>query len=353
MKQHATPRDHRLLIWFIMALLLCITTGCTSIDHVARYREARDLYNEATTNANEITFNSVWPDTPRSRYVGADGKLDYRLSTGLALSDYEDIASRYIESAAIARNLSQTQSTRNALAADNLLGATLALEALSTWKAAFYYQLQAIEFGDESVNPVTIVLGENDPITYNLSDAQSMADARTRARTVLGTIDNAGLPLYARDRFLLQAIPALSRYDNAYIHAIRMYRNGTLTKAKLVEVMEEMAKAEKHLDHIAKQHMDRPEFQAAAVVTRYLMLRTATKLGFEMIDLFRTDGKLWSEQEALTLLPMLIERHRQFIDLVASNNDSAEKHFFTTYAAGEAITGTNHLPRFYRLGSGD
>lgn len=347
-------------------LLLAATTGCPSIDHVAKYRDARDLYNTATLAANGTAIDSTWDTMLPPRYSHEDALSGHSVSTGLELNDYEKLTSAYFEAAAIVSRLNQTAVTRSALIADDLYGSSLVLEVLCKWKGSFYYRLLDADIGtevnDES-RPPSAANGSADLPNYSLETSMSMVEVRTVARNALNRIAQSNQRIYPRDRFVLEAIPALSRYDNAYLHAIQLNRKGELVVSshvatdEVIMIIEDMAKAELHLDQIFGEGVVRDDLNSASVAARYIMLNTAITLLLHTDRPLVVNGEGGSilldenddfrgKDKVVDLLPTLVSRREAFIK-EAMTEGTYEWEFITNLYPGRNDTPEIYLAPLY------
>jgi hypothetical protein len=149
-------------------------------------------------------------------------------------------------------------------------------------------------------------------------------------------------PIHARDRFLLEAMGPLVRFDNAYLHAIRAARDGRLssTPAEMLvnkealtgreskrqdmedlgmKIAEQMAIAEKELAQLGSGR-DKRHLGLYVAVARFTMLRTAIRLvlWLKVGGTWTWDGGPhwidWNSEQARKRLPTLHARRMQFLE---------------------------------------
>jgi len=110
-----------------------------------------------------------------------------------------------------------------------------------------------------------------------------------------------GLQLPPHQEFVLRAMPNLLRYERAYLRVLWADEDGSLKRPVVIEVIEEMAAAEKG---IAESPAGKnPRLFARASLTRYTILRNATSL-YHRFEFKDDDAAQW--------LPDFAERVRLF-----------------------------------------
>ena len=117
----------------------------------------------------------------------------------------------------------------------------------------------------------------------------AVSSVRTLAKTTLKYLTDNKVTLLPRDRFLLGALPALVRYDIAYLNTLEAARlkkiepAGNENHQKQAGVfIDQMVKAEEELDKVKEKvtHLKRYE-----LLSRFTMLANARALGrFVRID---------------------------------------------------------------------
>jgi hypothetical protein len=139
-----------------------------------------------------------------------------------------------------------------------------------------------------------------------------MTEVAAMARTALASARRDTNAIFPRDQFLLEAVEPLTRYDIAYLNALRSEAAGQLVPPRprtpeftrrVTNLVEEMGRAEEGL---AKVAAGRPlHLQRYAALARFTMLRTARTLAD------RSSFNL-ADPSMPTLFPVLTERIEAF-----------------------------------------
>ncbi len=308
------------LTFAVTCALTIVLSGCASVDHVNTYREAREIYNEATGSANNVIASQdaiATADASASTTTWAPPPSG--LSTGFSDSDYSRLHKRYTEVVVLLRALHTNNESRNALKQDRLLGTSLTVQLLSEWKAAFYARLLEIDAAPDSASGA-------------LPEPTSIANLRARHKEVMSSLKSAEAAVFPRDQFLLSAFLPLLRYDNAFLYAAqwsgeeRFDDIGTPDRgtrlASVKSIVQQMAQAERELAALAKVDGVERHIQLTAVAARQNILRTATALVLEANVNMNSSG-LWTYADASTALPDLTAALRVFATEVVTSDEPA------------------------------
>jgi hypothetical protein len=325
-----TSRKHLMLL--LLAVALSVLTGCPSVHHIAKYNEARKLFNETTQQANQIAYASVSPldnnagESEKKTFNSPDATSNssestsysrFGLTAGFTAKEATEFLTNYTQVSQILNELNTGKSQE--LINDNLYSSSLVLKLMADWKRAFYAQFYGIEKPD--VKEIKV----NDTTdTLDLGESKSLANIRPQAIRVKKVLEANNITIFPRDRFVLEAIDPLIRYDNAYLYALQYERDGKFSKSRPREdrntdvkpVVEAMAKAEQLL---AKLDLPRDLSHAHDYrsMARIAMLQTAATVVLHSGINLTKDGP-WSFEVAKKTIPLLLER-------VARARQAAEK----------------------------
>ena len=330
----------------VLVVLTTIAGGCESVDHIRAFNEARDIYNDTTTSANDTAFASILPVEGYAQAATGWNHTDTKLSTGFSGDDYIRYHERYATAAAMLRALHGNTTTKQALVRDKLYATSATLELLSAWKAGFYARLLKVDPPQPS-EPGT---GETEPSN---SSSSVLLDVRSRRDALVSELKTLDLVVFPRDQFLLDAMDALLTYDNAYLFAVEWDRGGRFDPKQIPDrserlenvrkIVKAMALAEKQLAARFEPRAGEGYLVMASVAARFTMLRTAVQIVTQSKVKHLTDGEhpagaVWSYAEAASDgrggiaevgLPTLTSRMKAFHD-EAMNAKSTVNRFFAS-----------------------
>jgi len=312
---------------FLISVVIASGTGCMSLEHVRTLEDARVAYSQAAAKDNRAVLHHLTPVTDPT-----DPTDSITLDTEY---DEEAHARSHANYAFIARTLAALNRTHwTDLKNDRLLGLSTTLQLLAEWKASFYARL----------------LG---------SEAPTLLDLKARRDAAVRLLDEEDAVVFARDRFLLEAMDPLLRYDNAFLDAVEGARSGDLaspsanrptTQEELLQraasrdamaprvtaIVDQMAKAEMRLAELGLAR-SRRHLRSYVEAARFAMLSTAIR-----IVLWSKIGGAWSwdsgprwddwtESEATTALPLLRKRRAAFLGTRPKSNLSLPPFWKRTY----------------------
>ncbi len=271
--ENKTLLNHRnILATFLIApLLLLQFNGCLQLAHLQSLRQAQDRFSEIASKENNYAFLAIMPSKLEAKSLEKDassGKSGIEISGNIPFDEaeffYREYRGIYLHLQALQRR------AKNELQADNLTANAAVLEVLAYWRMVFFQHLLR---GDTLVRDGEIIQAQSDT---------AVSSVRAFAQNTLKKLNNNKVMLSPRDRFLLNALPALIRYDIAYLNTLEAVRlkkidaagnNNHQKQAK--EFINQMAKAEKELAEIAVEESHLQRYQLLA---RFTILSNARTL---------------------------------------------------------------------------
>lgn len=260
--------------------LAVLLAGCQSLEHLTALRDEQTRFSEVARRENETTLAHVLPSgaAPAPGDFQWQGPWSQRLSSGFASGPAYEAYTGY---AGVYRALTALeQRAGDRLRNDQLAGNAAALRVLAFWRMTFFgHLLGLLPSAGPAVPGMT-----NAPVELPVPPG-AMTEVVAMARRALDTARRDTNAVFPRDRFLLEAVEPLTRYDIAYLNALRAETAGLLVAPRprtaeftqrVSHLVEEMARAE---DGLARVAGAQPlHLQKYAALARFTMLRSARTL---------------------------------------------------------------------------
>jgi hypothetical protein len=228
---------HRLIV---IALLASVSaTGCMNLGHIQVLRDSQDRFSQLAADENAAALRSLAPATLDPAHLTASVGLDQ------AVVFYRGFRGVYLDLHAL------QQRAGRELEKDNLAASASILELLAFWRMVFNGHLATALSGE---GPQELLMDAGAAKANDAAELPSLASVRELAKKARSKAESEQLPVFPRDAFLMSAVPALLRYDIAYLNAIVASSNGTLTSAgsdadqkTATEIIDQMVVAEGEL----------------------------------------------------------------------------------------------------------
>lgn len=261
--------------------VVLLLAGCRSLEHLTALRGEQTRFSEVARQENETTLAHVLPSgaAPSPSDFQWQGPWAQRLSTGFASGPAYEAFTGY---AGVYRALTALeQRAGDRLRGDQLAGNAAALRVLAFWRMTFFGHLLGLLPTASPAAPV----GVTNAAAALPVPPGAMTEVVAMARRALETARRDTNAIFPRDRFLLEAVEPLTRYDIAYLNALRAEGLGLLTAprprtgeftGRVTHLVEEMARAEEGLATVSGAQP--LHLQKYAALARFTMLRSARTL---------------------------------------------------------------------------
>jgi hypothetical protein len=207
-------RPQRRVVTTCLAALLA-ATGCLHVGHIQVLRDSQEHFSELARLENDAALRSAAP--PRVDPLQLAPRVPARDATGF----YHGYRGIYLDVEALRRRAGRR------LAQDGLASSAALLSLLACWRMAYNGHLAALQ--GAALEPLPTEAGATSGVAATA--LPSLASVRALARSAREEARREQLPVLPRDAYLMDALPALLRYDIAYLEAVRAARNGTLASA--------------------------------------------------------------------------------------------------------------------------
>lgn len=269
-------RFYKVIRCLTLLAILTLIAGACGIEHIRILRDAQDDFSVSARVENTATIKVLFPDAEylselAESWLANENAGSFCETSSIFMTErhqylfhsYQDI---YLRLHALEKNAGAR------LKADGLYGTAEALRIFARWRATFY--AHALRVGN-----TTITAPEDIP---------TLTEINVEAQNLLKKFPEQ---LYPRDRFFLEAMPALVRYDIAVLRVAQDCKLNRLEKTsegkkRGKEIIEQITTAEEDLYKISGQQYR--HLEKYKLLARYTMLRSARSLadhvGFKMND---------------------------------------------------------------------
>ncbi len=267
--------------------LLGLLVGCQSLEHISILRDEQHDFSEAAAEENNLTLSHVLPlgkPEEKTAFKWNSG-FDSQLQTGFTPEKSYNLYTRYGQIYHTLDALERRAAAR--LKQDQLYGNAAALRVLAFWRMTFFGQLLQVTPAAEPLSAASTNTAPILPVP-----PAAMSEVAAEANQVLADPSFDSGALFPRDLFLLKAVQPLTRYDIAYLNAVRLDRSGQFEHDntadftnRVQQIVGQIAQAEQELAALGQRQS--AQLQRYAALARFTMLRTGralvTQTGFPSI----------------------------------------------------------------------
>ena len=300
--------------FWIVLLCLMIQSGCSSVEHIRLYREARQDFSAAALADNNVTKENLFPNPNRFN--------DLLSSSATADLSYNRAQESMGSWDAVLREFTALNKNKESeLTADALFGSSRTFQIMAQLRRDFW--IHFLKAGGGQL--------DYPEKSKSLTEALDQAEALVKKKDV---------KLFERDSLLLQSLRPRVRYEIAYINASRPCPNDTILKRKtFFPIAVQMAQAEKELAEVSRTAQK--NLQYYFTMSRYIMLVSARHVVFGDKYADQSKTKHLSREKA-DELKTLIDRVNHFREQ-ADNLGTPENNLINSLGLTEINFKTNYL----------